>query len=194
MANELRYIDFTDRGTMTARLGSLTSNASAVTVTLVRRTGGYVGSLPSGLSADLYGVRYQSADGKVDEYDEIDTRIVTGDGFTQNDRDKLIELASTQINGRFTSQSFVNFPSGGTIDTGAIATAVQNQIKPQLDSIEDLAELSALPVSADSIVVNPANAIATYTQGGATKLRVQLLGALGEPNADEVRQQLRLPT
>jgi hypothetical protein len=193
MANELRYIDFTDRGTMTARLGSLTSNASAVTVNLVRRTGGYVGSLPSGLSADLYGVRYQSSDGRIDEYDEIDTRIVTGDGFTQNDRDKLAELASTQLNGRFTSQALVNVPSG-TANTSDIAIAVQALIKPQLDDIEDLSELGALPVAADSIVVNPATAVATYTKGGATKLRLQLLGALGEPNADEVRQQLRLPT
>jgi hypothetical protein len=80
----------------------------------------------------------------------------------------------------------------GTVDTAAIATAVQNQIKPQLDTIEDLAELSALPITADSIVIN-SSSIATYTQGGVPKHRVQLLDALGDPTATEVRQQIKLP-
>jgi hypothetical protein len=77
MANELRFIDFDLTNavgvTMTATLGSMTSNRAVTVVNLAKVRGGFVGSLPAGLIPDIYGVRYQSSNGAVDAYDEIQT-------------------------------------------------------------------------------------------------------------------------
>ena len=77
MANELRFIDFDLTNAvgvaMTATLGSMTSNRAVTVVNLAKVRGGFVGSLPVDLIPDIYGVRYQSSNGAVDAYDEIQT-------------------------------------------------------------------------------------------------------------------------
>lgn len=77
MANELRFIDFDLTNavgvSMTATLGSMTSNRSVTVVNLAKVRGGFVGSLPNDLIPDIYGIRYQSSNGAVDAYDEIRT-------------------------------------------------------------------------------------------------------------------------
>jgi hypothetical protein len=76
VANELRFIDFDLTNavgvSMTATLGSMTSNRAVTVVNLTKVRGGFVGSLPNDLIPDIYGVRYQSSNG-VDAYDEIQT-------------------------------------------------------------------------------------------------------------------------
>jgi hypothetical protein len=125
------------------------------------------------------------------------TAAVTTDAASRTASQANVSLLATtaqlaDVQNAIITQGNSAWGTTGTIDTEAIATAVQDQIKPQLDSIEDLAELSALPITADSIVIN-SSSIATYTQGGVPKHRVQLLDALGDPTATEVRQQIKLP-
>lgn len=201
MADELRYIDFVDRGTMTASLGSLTSNRAIVSVAMTRRTGGYVANLPSGLIEDLYAIRFQSQDGKVDVYEEIDTRATAEIGFTTADRTRLnatllasqytapsTAINSLIVNGSFTAAALANAPTGG----GSSTSAIVNALAPQLNRIETAADWAALPLVADTIAIN-SSAIATYTLNGVTKLRQQLLGADDNPNSDAVKKQVRLP-
>ena len=88
---------------------------------------------------------------------------------------------------------FVAGTSGGTSPTAsAIASAVQSALDGKLNIIQSAAELSALPLSADTIVIEDTNAIATYTQGGVVKARFQLLGADNQPNPDKIRKQQKI--
>lgn len=84
------------------------------------------------------------------------------------------------------------FATGEPPTTSAIATAVESQLSAELSAIRTAAELSALPLDADEIEVDETTAIATYTKDGSQVARYSMFGALGEPNADVVRRQVKL--
>jgi hypothetical protein len=163
--------------TFSARLYAAGSTTVVQTVSLPSIASGRYAGTPSGLAEAAYVVGIFEGSTSTNDY---------GVYYWDGTQEVTLNVLATAI-------SNVSGGGGGTAPTAAqVATAVQAQLSSTLASIQTAADLSALPLSADTIAIDESTAIATYTKNGAIAARYQLRNGSGVPNADTVRRQEKL--